>query len=833
MKHRVCAVVARARLLFAATLCLALMLPWWPIAAQDVEEQRFVVIEIVGGESPELIARLRSIMERRVAEIGSVVAYRSYMKAADEAGLTRRKAGFRKHVIAVGGGLGVTRALLLQGTAAADQTVAVVSLLDIESGEISTTARFPLADDSDAVVVAAGDQISQQLLGIKPRVISTDLSLEVESLDEEAVATDDDGFDDQPTEEPAPESEPEQALETVPETIPAIELEPEEELDTVNTGEEPRALESEMDVSTGGVEAAPDEAEVQAAVVTETETTTEANEASLAVSVAGVANVDVSSSLGALEPPPPPPPVVMVPVMEVEASVVAEESPPLQATGRIEQPFSSGWYDVFYGGILRSPNWGAALGLKLERRFAEIPYDDDRIPFSACYCQQDGQSNTPYAGLDFAGSVYPLAMLGFDGLLSAVGVRIEASLSYAQSLTEVGERVDSTVTALGAAALLRLGAKPAHGLPEAELALGYSQRRFPLRIGAFPGIRYRGPWAGLNVSLPLPLEFSVRGDARLDFSPAADKGVRRMGDSQTDGAGYSVGLGVSHRVPSWWDARIIPLAVGLDLRRQHVFTTYRGESSLRGEAPQVHSGQLRDDYYTASVTFSYLPPPPEPEPVVCEEPPPPPDTDGDGVLDMDDACVTEPGPVERRGCPHLDSDGDGLFDDDDACPWQVGLPAHNGCPFADRDGDGVEDINDQCPDIAGLLELMGCPDRMLITVTATMIEIREKISFATGSAEIEGEVSFAILDQVSSVLRSRSEIILSIEGHTDNIGGEEYNLDLSRRRAESIVAALVERGIDAARITSEGYGFGRPLVENDTPEHRAQNRRVEFHIVDM
>jgi len=73
------------------------------------------------------------------------------------------------------------------------------------------------------------------------------------------------------------------------------------------------------------------------------------------------------------------------------------------------------------------------------------------------------------------------------------------------------------------------------------------------------------------------------------------------------------------------------------------------------------------------------------------------------------------------------------------------------------------------------------------------------------------------------------EADMEIIGHTDNIGGEAYNLDLSRRRAESVKAWLVKRGVDSSRIKASGMGKSQPIASNKTDAGRAQNRRVEAH----
>jgi outer membrane protein OmpA-like peptidoglycan-associated protein len=106
----------------------------------------------------------------------------------------------------------------------------------------------------------------------------------------------------------------------------------------------------------------------------------------------------------------------------------------------------------------------------------------------------------------------------------------------------------------------------------------------------------------------------------------------------------------------------------------------------------------------------------------------------------------------------------------------------------------------------------------------------QQVNFATGRAEIKPE-SFGLLGQVASVLKDHPEIArLSVDGHTDNQGGDKPNLNLSERRAISVVAWLTEHGIDARRLEARGFGLRRPIADNKTEAGRAKNRRVEFQI---
>jgi outer membrane protein OmpA-like peptidoglycan-associated protein len=122
------------------------------------------------------------------------------------------------------------------------------------------------------------------------------------------------------------------------------------------------------------------------------------------------------------------------------------------------------------------------------------------------------------------------------------------------------------------------------------------------------------------------------------------------------------------------------------------------------------------------------------------------------------------------------------------------------------------------------------PRRPLVRVTRRRINIRRKVHFATGTAEIRPD-SRQVLDAVVDVLLSNPQIKkIEIQGHTDNRGAKAFNMRLSKQRAESVKQYLVENGIDPDRLVAKGYGPTRPKVPNITPRNRARNRRVEFHI---
>ncbi len=105
-----------------------------------------------------------------------------------------------------------------------------------------------------------------------------------------------------------------------------------------------------------------------------------------------------------------------------------------------------------------------------------------------------------------------------------------------------------------------------------------------------------------------------------------------------------------------------------------------------------------------------------------------------------------------------------------------------------------------------------------------------EVLFAFGKADLSSKADRSV-DKLAEFLKKYPNRNVLIEGHTDNIGSDEYNLDLSQRRAESVKEKLVGDGVGPDRITTVGYGEKYPAVSNDTDENRALNRRVEVIIL--
>lgn len=104
------------------------------------------------------------------------------------------------------------------------------------------------------------------------------------------------------------------------------------------------------------------------------------------------------------------------------------------------------------------------------------------------------------------------------------------------------------------------------------------------------------------------------------------------------------------------------------------------------------------------------------------------------------------------------------------------------------------------------------------------------VLFETGSAKLNPS-SYKSLDEMANFMKRKITMVIEIAGHTDNLGSKESNLTLSQKRAETVRAYLISKGISAARISAKGYGQDEPVADNETETGRKQNRRTEVKIV--
>src|SRR5687767_9266478 len=203
---------------------------------------------------------------------------------------------------------------------------------------------------------------------------------------------------------------------------------------------------------------------------------------------------------------------------------------------------------------------------------------------------------------------------------------------------------------------------------------------------------------------------------------------------------------------------------------------------------------------------------------------------------------TRNGFQDEDGCPDNttnDRDGDGIPDDTDKCPDDPedkdGFEDADGCPDPDNDKDRILDVSDKCPNepetYNGVEDEDGCPDKGRVIVKRGKIEILDKIYFETDKADIK-PISFPLLDAIAATIKGNPQLqLIEIQGHADERGPDDHNLDLTDRRANAVMHAMIERGVEPGRLRARGYGELKPICGQRTEDCWSQNRRVEFIIL--
>ncbi|XOV68490.1 MAG: DUF5723 family protein [Fluviicola sp.] len=255
-----------------------------------------------------------------------------------------------------------------------------------------------------------------------------------------------------------------------------------------------------------------------------------------------------------------------------------------------------------------------------------------------------------------------------------------------------------------------------------------------------------------------------------------------------------------------------------------------------------------------------------------------PDTDGDGVIDMNDMCPDVPGLGIHYGCP--DRDKDGVIDAADRCPDVPGIELNNGCPLddqrccTDEDGDGVLNEFDNCPTVPGSVYNSGCPidssninninlqeEKEKVDANNTAEQIKDSASvdlseqFITSKSELDSildgknilkdlEVFFDVdeatlrteerlkLDNAFRVLPANEKYAVILIGHTDRDGSLDYNLQLSKRRAETVQRKLQDFYKFPGEISVYYYGEAKSIHSGDyTEELKQADRRVDVKLI--
>ena len=200
------------------------------------------------------------------------------------------------------------------------------------------------------------------------------------------------------------------------------------------------------------------------------------------------------------------------------------------------------------------------------------------------------------------------------------------------------------------------------------------------------------------------------------------------------------------------------------------------------------------------------------------------DSDHDGIQNSNDRCPGTPFgiKVNLSGCA-MDDDRDGVANHLDSCPttpFNSTVDA-KGCTIQnDTDNDGVMNRFDQCPNTprGSAVDSNGCPDRVKLAV-----------NFRYKSTHV-AESSYSEVSHFAEFMKRNPSYHADIVGHTDNIGSRNYNVGLSKRRAASVKALLIEFGVNSTRLRAIGMGEDEPIATNKTEDGRAANRRIEARL---
>lgn len=346
------------------------------------------------------------------------------------------------------------------------------------------------------------------------------------------------------------------------------------------------------------------------------------------------------------------------------------------------------------------------------------------------------------------------------------------------------------------------------------------------------------------VSLQVPKATANQFYTGLDFNLNYKFGT----DEKSVVPFITAGLGLGADQFSYYTA-YAPLGGGLQIKAKHgsyvqIMSTYRAEAS-----------SLTKMYFSHSISYS-LPLKGKPKKAIAIPPPAPVvvDTDNDGVNDAEDQCPNQIGTAKYKGCPIPDTDGDGINDELDKCPGNAGLAKYQGCPIPDSDKDGVNDELDKCPQTAGLTRYEGCPipdtDGDGVNDEADKCPQIAGIAANNGCEDLQpivdkaaANLKFAIgkiylskaqlveLDPVILALNNYPNARLAISGHTDITGPASVNIKLSIKRAAVVYQYFIKKGIDAARLSKEGFAATKPIADNKTKEGRKANRRTDLSII--
>lgn len=317
--------------------------------------------------------------------------------------------------------------------------------------------------------------------------------------------------------------------------------------------------------------------------------------------------------------------------------------------------------------------------------------------------------------------------------------------------------------------------------------------------------------AGFNVSLLGFLSESLPGLYAAFGAGHIDTEEQGLAGGSYDGVTFEAGLGY-----------ILPLRWGdydFGLRTE---ARYRHNNGQHDNVNNEYDGSgLADVLVNAGLHLPFgkraAPPPPKAAPVavvaplaICADGR---DNDGDGKIDFpsDPGCTSadDDNETDAKACSNgADDDGDGYID----------YPDDKGCESTSDD-----DETDPCktPRPGERVNLKGCG-------TGDVIILRG-VNFDFDRASLTANAQ-SILDNVAEELNAYPDIAVELSGHTDALGSDQYNQQLSDRRAASVKRYLVGKGVAATRMSTVGYGESHPVADNQTDNGRELNRRVELKV---
>ena len=273
-----------------------------------------------------------------------------------------------------------------------------------------------------------------------------------------------------------------------------------------------------------------------------------------------------------------------------------------------------------------------------------------------------------------------------------------------------------------------------------------------------------------------------------------------------------------------------PLSEKIILRAEALYRVDAHGRNLAGTTPDENKS-FYDGVFNVGVLIplGHTEKAPEPAPEVVETVCPP---------------APEGATLDEKGCA-VDSDGDGVPDGLDQCPdTPAGAQVNEqGCTI-DADGDGVPDEIDECPNTPAGAKVLanGCAltgdcrkpragEQVDENGCAANKFVLKGVKFEFDSDRLTEDAKTILID-VGATLNSYPEIKVELEGHTDSVGTDAYNLGLSERRANAVKTFLSGQSVPADRMTPVGYGEAQPIDTNDTEAGRENNRRVELKVIE-